>query len=56
MWSLESLMKKAAETMVLINGRWVPARPAAGPLAWRIKAAWAVLRGQADAFTWPEGQ
>lgn len=42
--------------MVDIGGRWVPARPLPGPFLWRLRAAWAVLRGRADAFTWPEGQ
>ena len=38
----------------LADGRWVPARPLDGPAIWRWKAAWAVFRGRADAFTWPE--
>jgi hypothetical protein len=35
-------------------GRWVPARPLDGPAIYRIRDAWAVLRGRADAFTWPQ--
>ena len=35
-------------------GVWVPARPLDGPFIWRVRAAWEVLRGRADAFTWPE--
>ena len=35
-------------------GVWVPARPLDGPFLWRLTAAWEVLRGRADAFTWPE--
>lgn len=30
----------------------VPARPVDGPFIDRIRDAWAVLRGHADAFTW----
>lgn len=37
-------------------GKWVPARPKDGPKIERWRAAWAVLRGHADAFTWPGGQ
>jgi hypothetical protein len=39
-----------------IDGRWVPARPMDGPWIYRLKAAWAVLRGEADAFHWPYTQ
>jgi len=43
-----------------INGRWVPARPLPfyGLFGFwlRLKDAWAVLTGRADAFIWPEGQ
>lgn len=39
-----------------INEKWVPARPLVKPFWARLKDAWAVLRGRADAFTWPEGQ
>lgn len=38
------------------NGReqWVLARPLDGPFRWRLKAAWLVLTGKADALTWTE--
>lgn len=60
MWTLEGLIKHTQEVAVKINGKYVPARP----LSWggmygarlRFRAAWAVLCGKADAFTWPEGQ
>lgn len=39
-----------------INGKWVPARPILGSFWSRLKDAWQVLTGKADAFTWPEGQ
>ena len=60
MYTLERLFKSAQTEATEINGRWVPARP----LAWgglyglwlNLKDAWEVIRGRADAFTWPEGQ
>lgn len=38
----------------LPDGRWVPARPL-GYMSFgqRIKAAWLVFTGRADALTWP---
>lgn len=42
-----------------INGKWVPARPINYRCeSWwnRVKAAWLVLCGKADAVIWPEGQ
>ena len=49
------IVKDAACTQAgLPDGRWVPARPLGG--GWRfqrIKAAWLVFTGQADALTWP---
>lgn len=40
------------------DGRWVPARPMGYPGGWRyrIKAAWLVFTGKADAVTWPDGE
>lgn len=55
-WTLKNLMESTYSLQKKINGKWVPARPHPGFLAQRIRAAWAVLRGKADAFTWPEGQ
>ena len=54
--TLEYLVKEAAHSQSEINGRWVPSRPYPGPFLWRLRDAWEVLRGRADAFTWPEGQ
>lgn len=61
MWTLRDLIDHASSTQTIINEKWVPARPLPGygllyGLRWRIRAAWAVLCGKADAFTWPEGQ
>ncbi len=33
---------------------WIAARPELGPFIWRVRDAWAVLTGRADAFTWPK--
>lgn len=42
-------------TQVQIKGRWHPARPLPyhSPFQ-RIKAAWLVFTGKADALRWPE--
>lgn len=55
-WSLRSLIDHCDSVAACVNGKWVPARPLSGGLRYRIRAAWAVLTGRADAFTWPEGQ
>ncbi len=60
MWALKDLVVHMDSTRIAINGKWVPARPHAG-YGWfafrpRLRAAWAVFRGRADAFVWPEGQ
>ncbi len=34
-------------------GVWASARPLVGPLRWRLRDAWLVLTGKADAVTWP---
>ena len=40
-----------------INGKWVPARPIGlHSLANRIRLAWLVFTGKADALIWPENQ
>jgi len=39
-----------------IDGLWYPARPAICCLRCRIRDAWAVLIGRADAVKWPGGQ
>lgn len=60
MWTLKGLIEHARSTQAQINGKWVPARPLLGygryGLWLRVRAAWAVLCGKAEAFTWPEGQ
>jgi hypothetical protein len=40
-----------------LNGKWVPARPLGlDTLANRIRLAWLVFMGKADALIWPENQ
>jgi len=60
MWTLWGLINHAKSTTANINGKWVPARPipltGVYGLRVRVRAALAVLRGKAEAFTWPEGQ
>lgn len=40
-----------------INGKWVPARPLGYPsFTQRVRAAWLVFTGKADAVKWPGDQ
>lgn len=55
-WNLKSLFDHSASVSAEINGKWVPLRPISGTAISRVRAAWFVLTGKADAFTWPEGQ
>ena len=32
---------------------WLPARNVYTPFRWRVRAAWMVLTGKADAVVWP---
>lgn len=56
-WGLKDLIETTASLSTEIDGKWVPSRPlgAVGIKA-RIKAAWLVFTGKADAVIWPEGQ
>ena len=55
-YTLKSLLETTVSLQANINGKWVPARPLAGPLSLKIRAAWLVLTGKADAVIWPENQ
>ena len=55
-YQLWDLLKMTQEVHVCINGNYIPARPMQGFLKTRIKAAWLVLTGKADAVVWPGGQ
>ena len=57
-WRLEDLCCHDVP-MACIDGKWVPARPINYRyriLKERLKEAYAVFTGRADAFTWPMGQ
>lgn len=60
LWTLKDLIEHSMIVMTEINGNWVPVRPERPWGLWglkiRLHAAWAVLMGRAEAFTWPEGQ
>lgn len=57
-WTLKRLVDYCTSGEVTVNippsNEWVPSRPM-GYDTWpaRIKAAWMVLTGKADAVTWP---
>ena len=60
MWQLRNLYDHCNSVSTERNGKWVPARPipmyGRVGLWWRVCDAWAVLRGRAESFLWPEGQ
>lgn len=57
MWYLKSLYDHCNSVSTEINGKWVPARPLVltGMAGWfsRLRDAWMVFTGKADAFIWP---
>lgn len=56
-YSLRYLLERARDNQREINGFWHPARPNRdAPILYRIKAAWLVLTGRADAVIWPEDE
>jgi hypothetical protein len=58
-WKLKDLIDSVNSTQAEINGKWVPARPInykCRSFSEKIKDAWAVFSGKAEAFYWPEGQ
>lgn len=57
-WHLSDLFAMASRTKVLSRfGVWVPARPLSSmSCCGRLKAAWLVFIGRADAVIWPDGQ
>lgn len=60
MWTLKGLLYWCKSNSCEINGVFVPVRPIPFFGLWglqqRIKDAWAVFTGKAEAFKWPEGQ
>lgn len=55
-WQLKNLIQTASENQVEINHEWVPGRPLSGFFLERVKGAWLVLSGKADAVIWPSNQ
>lgn len=57
-WQLNNLLRSAGTVQASTDGNtWHHARPAGYPsIKQRIKAAWLVFTGKADAVVWPEGQ
>ena len=59
MVTLKELLEMVNSTSSEINGRWVPARPINfryQSFIEKLRDAWAVFTGKADAVIWPEGQ
>lgn len=56
LWTLKDLINYTVDVKVscYINNRWVPARPKYPFFFRRLKNAWMVATGKADAFIWPE--
>lgn len=54
-YNVDDLIKQSKEWphAGLSDGRWVLARPESGAFRFeKLKAAWEVFRGRADALTW----
>ena len=59
MLKLENVLFMISNTQAHINGKWVPARPInyqARSFKEKLKDAWMVYKGKADALVWPENQ
>lgn len=59
MWTLDNLIKFSQENATETapgSDKWCPARPMIDPVSWRLRDAWAVLIGKADAVKWPANQ
>jgi len=54
--TVASVLRSEENITQLPSGKWVPARPVGyASLGRRLRAAWLVFTGRADALTW-EGQ
>jgi hypothetical protein len=52
--TVASVLDTARTASTQINGQWVPARPLGFmSLSSRLRAAWLVFTGRADALLWP---
>jgi hypothetical protein len=55
--SADSVVEHAKQVQKEIDGQWVQCRPEGySSFFYRVKAAWLVFTGKADALTWPKGQ
>jgi len=54
-YDIRDLVRMANDSSALVPGYgWVPARPLSGTFRFeKLKSAWAVFRGRADAVKWP---
>lgn len=56
-YTLGALLSLSQSNAVNLCGLWVPARPEGNSsIPNRLRAAWLVFTGRADAVTWPCGQ
>ena len=57
-WQVSRLLQWCSQCSTCIDGRYMPARPIGGGIGpfWRMRQAWAVFTGKADALYWPGGQ
>jgi hypothetical protein len=55
-WRLYDLIASAQSNSAYIKGAYIPARPISGFFWLRVKGAWLVLIGKADAVIWPGNQ
>lgn len=57
LYKLRHLIDMQQQTKVQMDGDWVPARPLGlDTLTNRLRLAWLVFTGRADAVIWPKGQ
>jgi hypothetical protein len=55
--TLDSVLDTCYHCKADIDGQWVPARPVGfWSIGHRIRCAWLVFTGKADALKWPKGQ
>lgn len=55
--TIDSAVTSATHVHANIGGQWVPARPEGyASFRSRVRAAWLVFTGKADALTWGGGQ
>jgi hypothetical protein len=52
--TVEEFLRTASENQACINGKWLPVRFLGwGGMRNRLRAAWLVFTGRADALVWP---